>query len=69
MIRPYINITTKGGEIKTVYPPLQWNEVTSKRKMLVDCKEWMHSKHPTWETAEINLKHHNYVETIIVKRN
>lgn len=68
MIRPYIEIATDGGETKTVYPPLQWNEVTSKRKMLTDCKVWMHSKHPTWETASINLKHHNYVETIIVKR-
>lgn len=67
MIRPHIDITTEDCE-KTVYPPLQWNEVTSKRKMLADCQEWMHSHHPTWETATINLKHHNYVETITVRR-
>lgn len=67
MIRPHIKIFTETGET-TVYPPLQWNEVVSQRKMLVDCKEWMHSKFPTWISATIFLKHHNYVEQIEVRR-
>ena len=69
MIRPHINITLENGEMHTIYPPLQWNDgVTSQRKILEDCKVWMHMNHPTWESATINLKHFNYVESIDVKR-
>lgn len=67
MIRPSLNITTEGGAV-TVYPPLQWNEITSERKMLEDCRAWLHSHQPTWMDATVNLKYHNYVKSFKIER-
>lgn len=68
MIRPNMNVTTMGGVMLTLYPPLQWNACTSERKMLDDCRVWLHNHQPSWTSATINLKHYNYTKTIKVKR-
>ena len=57
MVRANFNITDSEGAISTLYPPLQWNECTSHRKMLTDVREWLHSHHPTWERAMVYLAH------------
>ena len=69
MVRANFNITDSEGAISTLYPPLQWNECTSRRKMITDCKEWLHNHRPTWEVATINLKYHNYTATAVIYRN
>lgn len=69
MVRPSFFITDNNGEIETIYPPLQWNECISKRKMLTDCKAWLHDHRPTWAMATINLMYHHYTATAVIKRN
>ena len=69
MVRPYFLITDSDGAIATLYPPLQWNECVSRRKMLTDCKEWLHDHRPAWAKATINLKYHNYTATAVINRN
>lgn len=69
MVRPYFTITDRDGSVAEVYPPLQWNELTSQSKMIADCKEWLHDHQPEWMLATINLKYHNYTATTVIKRN
>lgn len=69
MIRPNINVVCSDGVVSKLYPPLQWNECVNQLKMLTDCREWLHSHRPTWETATINLKYHNYTAVAVIKRN
>ena len=59
MIRPHIDITMYQGYLGKVYPPLQWGEQTSQRKMLTDVREWLHNHHPDWSKAMIFFKHQN----------
>ena len=69
MIRPHIDITMMQGMIANAYPPLQWNETTSQRKMLTDVREWLHSHHPTWRKAMVYLRHMNGInDTIMIER-
>lgn len=63
MIRPHIDITMQMGYISKVYPPMQWNETTSQRKMLVDVREWLHNHHPSWRRAMVHLSHYNGEKT------
>jgi hypothetical protein len=75
MIRPLIDITHSDGKINSIYPPLQWNVCTSKRKITTDVREWLHSHHPDWASAMLRLAHYNrndynsYNETIRLERN
>lgn len=69
MIRPHIDITMMQGYLGKVYPPLQWNETTSHRKMLTDVREWLHSHHPNWRKAMVYLRHMNGInDTILIER-
>lgn len=69
MIRPHIDITMMQGMIANAYPPLQWNETTSQRKMLTDVREWLHNHHPTWSKAMVYLRHMNGInDTIMIER-
>lgn len=63
MIRPHIDITMFQGYLGKVYPPLQWNEQTSQRKMLTDVREWLHTHHPEWSRAMVYLSHYNGTRT------
>jgi len=63
MIRPHICIHLRQGYIGTIYPPMQWNEKTSTRKMLIDVREWLHNHHPSWERAMVHLTHHRGINT------
>ena len=63
MIRPHIDITMHFGDESKVYPPLQWNENTSQRKMLVDVREWLHYHHPSWVRAMVYLDHFKGIKT------
>lgn len=63
MIRPHICITLIRGYLGTIYPPLQWNEGTSQRKMLVDIREWLHCHHPEWSRAMVYLDHYKGSKT------
>jgi hypothetical protein len=57
------------GMIANAYPPLQWNETTSQRKMLTDVREWLHNHHPTWSKAMVYLRHMNGINyTIMIER-
>lgn len=58
MIRPHIDITMAQGFANKIYPPMQWNGVTSTRKMLSDVQEWLHCHYPTWERAIIYFTHY-----------
>lgn len=68
MVRANFKITDSDGAIATLYPPLQWNECTSRRKMITDCKEWLHNHQPSWVTATINLMYHHYTKSVKIKR-
>ena len=69
MIRPHIDITMYQGYLGKVYPPLQWNEQTSQRKMLTDVREWLHCHHPSWKRAMVYFKHMNGInDTIMIER-
>ena len=63
MIRPHICIHLRQGYIGTIYPPMQWNEKTSQRKMLTDVREWLHTHHPEWGRAMVYLSHYNGTHT------
>ena len=62
MIRPNFIIITKGGQIVTIYPPLQWNETASQRKMLQDVREWICNHYPDWSRAIVYLRHFKRTE-------
>lgn len=69
MIRPHIDITMAQGFANKIYPPMQWNGVTSTRKMLVDVQEWLHNHHPSWRRAMVHLRHFNGIcDTILMER-
>ena len=68
MVRPSFFITDNNGEIETIYPPLQWNECISKRKMLSDCRSWIHCHRPNWAQALVNLMFSKYTEVNVIKR-
>ena len=63
MIRPHIDITMYQGYLGKVYPPLQWGENTSQRKMLTDVREWLHCHHPSWKRAMVYLSHYRLGKT------
>ena len=63
MIRPHIDITMYQGYLGKVYPPLQWNEQTSQRKMLTDVREWLHNHHPSWMRAMVYFSHYRLGKT------
>lgn len=63
MIRPHIDITMMQGYLGKIYPPLQWNETTSERKMLTDVREWLRTHHPEWSRAMVYLSHYNGTHT------
>ena len=69
MVRTSFMVTDNDGAILTLHPPLQWNECVSRRKMITDCREWLHNHRPTWEKATINLKYHNYTAIAVITRN
>lgn len=59
MIRPNIQIgDAMEGDVKTVYPPLQWNDCTSTRKMITDTQVWLHNHYPEWKEAVLHLMHY-----------
>lgn len=68
MVRPYFYITDNSGAIETLYPPLQWNKCVSKRKMLADCRTWLHTHRPEWAKALVNLMYDKYTVTGVIKR-
>lgn len=72
MIRPHLDVTMHMGFISKVYPPMQWNETTSQRKMLTDIREWLHNHHPSWKRAMVHLRHFNgeksYNDTFSLER-
>ena len=68
MIRTHLDITRYDGTVTTIYPPLQWNECISLRKILADCRTWLHDHQPEWCAATVNLRHHNYTETTFIER-
>lgn len=63
MIRPHLDITMHMGYISNAYPPIQWNETTSYRKMIADIREWLHNHYPEWSRARVHLAHFNGTKT------
>ena len=54
------------GYISKVYPPMQWQDNTSQRKMLGDVREWLHNHHPSWQKAMVCLRHSNGVNNLVM---
>lgn len=59
MIRVSMDIFENDGRYNIIYPPLQWNECTSKRKILADVRTWLHCHRPEWCKARVTLRHFN----------
>ncbi len=60
MIRPNIEIgDIYDADFSRVYPPLQWNDCASTRKMVTDAQVWLHNHYPEWKEATLNLMHFN----------
>ena len=68
MIRPHFDIRTASGYLLNIYAPLQWNEVASVRKMVSDCREWLHNHHPEWCRARIYLTHKSHTDVLLIER-
>lgn len=73
MIRPHLDITAFDRYYwRKVYPPLQWNEVTSHRKMISDLLTWLHNHYPLWSYAMVYFTHSkdgkSYTEAIKITR-
>lgn len=60
MILPNIKI----NNTKEVCPPLQWDETVNRDKIVMDCKAWLTIHYENWKNATINLRHHNYIESV-----